>query len=116
MPLRGRISIHGIAMATHYKRQQIAFISTLSASAPPSMKIYANRCLALRRPSSFTTFRLEGHLEQVFDLRTDSSLAEFANIIRKIRYFSSNQSTHDADVERSSPSLTTKIGGSIPTL
>jgi len=49
--------------------------------------------LALRRPSSFTTFRLEGHLEQVFDLRTDSSLAEFANIIRK---FDISPSTRDA--------------------
>jgi RES domain len=39
--------------------------------------------LALRRPSSFTTFRLEGHLELVFDLRTNSSLVEFANIIRQ---------------------------------
>lgn len=49
--------------------------------------------LALRRPSSFTTFRLGGHLEQVFDLRTDSSLAEFANIIRK---FDISASTKDA--------------------
>jgi hypothetical protein len=39
--------------------------------------------LALRRPNSFTTFFLEGHLEQVFDLRTDVSLGAFVSIISK---------------------------------
>src|ERR1700685_4153976 len=35
---------------------------------------------ALRRNSSFTTFLLGGHLEQVFDLRSQGSLKAFANI------------------------------------
>ena len=35
-----------------------------------------------RRNTSFTTFVLEGRLEQVFDLRTEASLEAFADIIR----------------------------------
>jgi hypothetical protein len=35
---------------------------------------------ALRRNSSFTTFILDGHLEQIFDLRTEGALKAFANI------------------------------------
>jgi hypothetical protein len=38
--------------------------------------------LALRRPSSFTTFLLRGQIEQVLDLRSDESLDAFAKIIR----------------------------------
>jgi hypothetical protein len=36
--------------------------------------------LALRRESSFTTFLLDGHLDQVFDLRSGASLKTFASI------------------------------------
>jgi hypothetical protein len=38
--------------------------------------------LALRRASSFATFLLTGKLEHVLDLRTDKSLAAFADIIK----------------------------------
>jgi hypothetical protein len=46
-----------------------------TAKAPLSLGEFA-----LRRNSSFTTFLLGGHLEQVFDLRTEGSLKAFANI------------------------------------
>src|ERR1700734_376876 len=38
--------------------------------------------LALRRESSFTTFILKGRLERVLDIRDDTSLRPFAEIIR----------------------------------
>jgi hypothetical protein len=38
--------------------------------------------LALRRQSSFTTFLLNGRIERVLDLREDTSLKPFADIIR----------------------------------
>ena len=39
--------------------------------------------LALRRPTSFTTFALQGTLDQVFDLRQHNGLAAFTRIIAK---------------------------------
>jgi hypothetical protein len=39
--------------------------------------------LALRRESSFTTFLLNGRLDRVLDLREDTSLKPFADIIRR---------------------------------
>ncbi len=39
--------------------------------------------LALRRPTSFTTFSLRGTLEQVFDLRQHNGLAAFTRIIAR---------------------------------
>lgn len=39
--------------------------------------------LALRRVGSFTTFSLQGRIEQVFDLRKHATLTEFAKIISR---------------------------------
>jgi hypothetical protein len=44
--------------------------------------------LALRRQSSFTTFLLNGRLERVLDLRDDTSLKPFAEIIRRFNFSS----------------------------
>jgi len=49
--------------------------------------------LALRRESSFTTFLLNGRLERVLDLREETSLKSFADIIR---HFSISSSTKAA--------------------
>lgn len=47
--------------------------------------------LALRRPTSFTTFALQGHIEHVLDLRRHEHLRPFVDIIRKFRLSSETQ-------------------------
>jgi hypothetical protein len=47
--------------------------------------------LALRRPSSFATFSLRGHIEQVFDLRRIAGLRAFAKIIATFELTSDTQ-------------------------
>jgi hypothetical protein len=44
--------------------------------------------LALRRESSFTTFLLNGRIERVLDLREDTSLEPFADIVRHFNFSS----------------------------
>lgn len=50
---------------------------------PPSSTALSSHEMMLRRSTSFTTFIIDGQLENVFDLRDYSKLTEFASIIRK---------------------------------
>lgn len=55
------------------------------SGGPRKNSALATHELMLRRPSSFATFVLDGHLENVFDLRDYARLEAFIAIIRRFR-------------------------------
>jgi hypothetical protein len=62
---------------------ETAFMEYFGGSLTSTMGSLSLGELALRSPSSFTTFVLDGRLENVVDLRTDKPLKAFADLISK---------------------------------